>query len=83
LVFIDADKKEYSDYYELVFNKVKSGGYILADNIFWSGKVLVKPAIDDLQTKGIIDFNTKIKNDKRVEKVILPLRDGLTVIRKK
>ncbi len=83
LVFIDADKREYSTYYHLVFDKIKSGGYIIADNTLWSGKVLDKPAPDDFQTKGVIEFNTLVKNDKRVEKVILPLRDGMTIIRKK
>jgi len=83
LVFIDAHKPEYSAYYEAVFDKVNSGGYIFADNTLWSGKVLEKPAADDWQTQGIIAFNSLIKNDKRVEKVILPIRDGMTVIRKK
>ena len=83
LVFIDAHKPEYSDYYEAVLGKVKSGGYIIADNTLWSGKVIDNPAEDDYQTQGIIQFNSKIKNDIRVEKVILPLRDGMTIIRKK
>ena len=83
LVFIDAHKPEYPDYYNAVFEKVNSGGYIIADNTLWSGKVLENPAEDDYQTKGIIEFNSLIKNDDRVEKVILPLRDGMTVIRKK
>ena len=83
LVFIDAHKPEYPAYYKAVFDKVKNGGYIIADNTLWSGKVLEKPAEDDLQTRGIIEFNSMIKNDERVEKVILPLRDGITVIRKK
>lgn len=83
LVFIDAHKPEYPAYYKAVFNKVKSGGYIIADNTLWSGKVLEKPAEDDFQTLGIIEFNSIIKNDGRVEKVILPLRDGMTIIRKK
>jgi len=83
LVFLDADKHEYTDYYELVLSKMKSGGIIIADNTLWSGKVLEKPAPDDHQTKGIIAFNELIAKDKRVEKVILPLRDGMTVIRKK
>ena len=83
LVFIDADKQEYSIYYDLVFDKVKKGGYILADNTLWSGKVLKKPAHDDEQTKGIIEFNRKVADDNRVEKVILPLRDGITLIHKK
>jgi predicted O-methyltransferase YrrM len=83
LVFIDADKREYSNYYNLVFDKVKNGGYILADNTLWNRKVLYEPASDDEQTKGIIDFNRMIEADIRVEKVILPIRDGMTIIRKK
>lgn len=83
LVFIDAHKPEYPAYYNAVFDKVKIGGYIIADNTLWSGKVLEKPAEDDFHTLGIIEFNSMIKNDARVEKVILPLRDGMTVIRKK
>lgn len=83
LVFIDAHKPEYPAYYEAVFDKVNNGGYIIADNTLWSGKVLEEPAADDFQTLGIIQFNEMIKNDTRVEKVILPLRDGMTVIRKK
>ncbi|MCA1758250.1 MAG: O-methyltransferase [Bacteroidales bacterium] len=83
LIFLDADKREYVEYYHLVFDKVSSGGYIIADNTLWSGKVLEKPAPDDHQTLGIIAFNNLIKNDNRVEKVILPLRDGMTIIRKK
>ena len=83
LVFIDAHKPEYPAYYEAVIDKVKSGGYIIADNTLWSGKVLDKPAEDDFQTRGIIQFNDLIKCDNRVEKVILPLRDGMTIIRKK
>ena len=83
LVFIDAQKSEYSAYYNAVFEKVKNGGFIIADNTLWSGKVLETPAEDDYQTRGIIEFNTMIKNDDRIEKVILPLRDGMTIIRKK
>lgn len=83
LVFIDADKREYIKYFEMVFDKVPSGGYIIADNTLWSGKVLNSPATDDSFTKCIIEFNILIKNDKRIEKVILPLRDGITLIRKK
>ncbi len=83
LVFIDADKREYIEYFNLVFDKVSSGGFIIADNTLWSGKVLETPAADDHYTKSIIDFNTFIKNNKSVEKVILPLRDGMTIIRKK
>jgi len=83
LVFIDADKRNYLDYYNIVFEKVKSGGVIIADNIFWSGKVLDEIEKNDLYTQGIVDFNNFVKNDSRVEKVALPLRDGLFMIRKK
>lgn len=83
LIFIDADKRLYSDYYDLVFPKVRAGGLILADNTLWDGKVLEEPLPSDKQTIGILAFNEKIKNDPRVEKVILPLRDGLTMIWKK
>ncbi len=83
LVFIDADKREYSDYYNLVFSKVKKGGFIISDNTLWSGKVLKEPSNDDERTKAIITFNRMIAKDERVEKVILPLRDGMTLMRKK
>ncbi|MFC2151008.1 O-methyltransferase [Bacteroidota bacterium] len=83
LVFIDANKREYIDYYRIVFDYVKSGGFILADNVLWSGKVLELESPDDEYTKGIFEFNELVRNDDRVEKVILPLRDGLTLIRKK
>lgn len=83
LVFIDADKRRYSEYYDLVFPKLRPGGLILADNTLWDGKVLEKVSASDRQTQGILAFNEKIKRDERVEKVILPLRDGLTMIWKK
>lgn len=83
LVFIDADKREYLEYYNIVFDYVKPGGYIFADNVLWSGKVIELESPDDEYTKGIFEFNEFIKKDNRVEKVILPLRDGLTLIRKK
>lgn len=83
LVFIDADKRLYSRYYDLVFDKLPSGGIILADNTLWDGKVVTEPERTDRQTAGIRQFNDRIKADPRVEKVILPLRDGLSVIRKK
>ena len=83
LVFIDAHKPEYIEYYNLIFEKVRNGGYIIADNTLWSGKVVETPAHDDYQTKGILAFNDHVKNDPRVEVVILPIRDGMTVIRKK
>jgi len=83
LVFIDADKREYIQYFDVIFDKVPAGGYIIADNTLWSGKVLEVPDANDEQTKGVIAFNTYIKNRSNVEKVIIPLRDGMTVIRKK
>jgi predicted O-methyltransferase YrrM len=83
LVFIDADKENYLHYFNLVFDKVVSGGYILADNVLWSGKVLEKPAPDDLDTQRITAFNDSIVNDDKVECIMLPVRDGLTLIRKK
>lgn len=83
LVFIDADKRLYSDYYDRVFPKVRRGGLILADNTLWDGKVVEEVHSSDKQTLGILAFNEKIKQDDRVEKVILPLRDGLTMIWKK
>ncbi|MDR0429141.1 MAG: O-methyltransferase [Tannerellaceae bacterium] len=83
LVFIDADKRLYSDYYDLVFPYVHKGGVILADNILWDGKVLDEPHPSDKQTIAILDFNEKIKQDAGIEKVILPLRDGLMVMWKK
>jgi predicted O-methyltransferase YrrM len=83
MVFIDADKRLYSDYYDLIFPMVRKGGLILADNTLWDGKVVEKPHPNDKQTIGILSFNDKVKNDSKVEKVILPLRDGLTMIWKK
>ena len=83
MVFIDADKRLYADYYDLVFPKVREGGLILADNTLWDGKVIEEVAPADKQTQGILYFNDKIKADDRVEKVILPMRDGLTLIWKK
>ena len=82
LVFIDADKENYSNYYNLVFDKVRKGGYIIADNVLWSGKVLDNPAKMDIDTKAIVAYNEKIQNDSRVENVILPVRDGLMVAKK-
>jgi len=80
LVFIDADKESYSTYFDLVIDKVPMGGYILADNVLWSGKVLdAKP---DKDTRAIVAFNLKIQNDSRVENLLLPVRDGIMVMRK-
>lgn len=83
LVFLDADKLTYLSFYKIVIEKLKSGAFILADNVLWSGKVLEQPVEEDKETKALIEFNTFIKNDTRVDKVMLPLRDGLTLIRKK
>lgn len=84
LAFIDGDKRKYIDCYEMVLNHLSAGGYILADNTLWDGHVLEEhPSRTDLQTIGIKAFNDLVAQDKRVEKVILPLRDGLTIIRKK
>lgn len=83
LVFIDANKRHYPEYYNLVFSHVKSGGYILADNILWDGKVVDPSQKDDPQTKGILEFNEMVQNDNRVENVILPIRDGMMIVRKK
>lgn len=81
LVFIDADKKNNGRYYDLVFDRLRPGGLIIVDNVLWSGKVL--DTQQDKDTKNITTFNDKIKADSRVEKLILPVRDGLFIIRKK
>ena len=83
LVFIDANKREYPAYYELVFDMVRPGGYILADNVLWDGKVYQENVPQDAQTQGIFKFNQIVKEDPRVENVIIPLRDGMNLIRKK
>jgi predicted O-methyltransferase YrrM len=83
LVFIDGDKRQYPQYYEAVFPRLKPGGYIIADNILWGGKVAMPGMPDDAYTKGIMDFNNIVRNDARVEKTILPIRDGLSIIKKK
>ncbi|MBQ8838298.1 MAG: O-methyltransferase [Bacteroidales bacterium] len=83
LVYIDANKREYCEYYDLIFDMVRPGGIILADNVLWDGKVLQDPLPQDRQTLEIARFNNMIKEDRRVESVILPLRDGLNLIRKK
>lgn len=83
VVFIDADKRIYTEYYDLVLPLVRKGGLIIADNTLWDGKVLdPSPKASDTQTIGLQHFNDMIARDPRVEKVILPLRDGLTIIRK-
>lgn len=81
LVFIDADKENYSLYYDLVFDKVRTNGWIIADNVLWSGKVVQDKT--DKDTYAIQQFNQKVHNDSRVENVLLPIRDGLMVVRKR
>ena len=82
LVFLDADKENYMEYYELLIEKVKKGGLIIADNVLWTGKVVEPEKDDDELTQYLIDFNKMINEDDRVENIILPLRDGLNVILK-
>ena len=83
IVYIDANKREYCEYYDLVFDMVRSGGLILADNVIWDGKGGQEPLPQDKQTLSIVRFNDMVSKDRRVESVILPIRDGLNVIRKK
>jgi caffeoyl-CoA O-methyltransferase len=82
IVFIDADKKNYSNYYDMVFDKVRPGGYIIADNVLWSGKILDTEKNNDRETLLINEFNKKIHNDPRVEHQLIPIRDGLMIARK-
>ena len=82
LVFLDADKENYVNYYDLIFDKVKKNGFIIADNVVWSGKVMKKPKKGDRATLGIIEFNEKVHTDNRVENLLLPVRDGLMILRK-
>lgn len=82
IVYIDADKRLYSEYYDMVFPKVRAGGYILADNMFWSGKLSPGSRAADRQTLSIAAFRSMLASDTRVEWTVLPLRDGLAVIRK-
>ena len=83
LVFIDADKRDYVAYYQAVFDLVAPGGLIVADNVLWDGKVCAEDPPRDQQTRGILAFNDLVAGDARVENFILPLRDGLNIIRKK
>jgi predicted O-methyltransferase YrrM len=83
LVFIDADKEDYPAYFELVINKLKKGGVILSDNVLWSGKVIEPLVEGDEATTALLQYNQMLKNDPRIETVILPVRDGLTISRKK
>ncbi|POY41422.1 methyltransferase [Flavobacterium alvei] len=81
LVFIDADKENYINYFELIVPKMNQGGIILSDNVLWSGKVLEPLSPKDISTKILLEYNLLLKNDSRVETVLLPIRDGLTVSR--
>lgn len=83
LVFIDADKDNYSNYFDLVIDKVRPGGFIIADNVLWSGKVVQEVNPSDTDTRGLLAFNQKIQDDNRVENVLFPVRDGLMVCRVK
>jgi caffeoyl-CoA O-methyltransferase len=82
LVFIDADKPNYLNYYDLVFPHVRKGGFIVADNVLWDGKVLGDPEKMDRDTRAICKFNEYIQRDERIENMLLPVRDGLMIIRK-
>lgn len=83
MAFMDGDKRRYCDYYAMIMKQLSPGGYIIADNTLWDGHVVEAEHSKDGQTRGILAFNDMVKADGNVEKVILPLRDGLTVIRKK
>jgi predicted O-methyltransferase YrrM len=81
-VFIDANKRLYREYFEMVIERVPKGGFIIADNTLWDSKVLDESALKDAQSRAIADFNNAIARDKRVEKVIIPVRDGMTIMRR-
>jgi predicted O-methyltransferase YrrM len=83
LVYIDAEKTEYLNYYITVFEKIRNGGFILVDNTLWNGKVVMPNQLNDKATQSIIEFNSYVKNDSKTESIILNVRDGLTLIRKK
>ncbi|WP_417592691.1 O-methyltransferase [Owenweeksia hongkongensis] len=83
MVFIDADKANYSNYFHLVIEHTRTGGFIIADNVLWSGKVVEPVSSQDIDTKALIEFNNMVTKDERVENVLLPIRDGLMVARKK
>lgn len=83
LVFIDADKGNYINYYNMVFDKIRSGGYFIFDNVLWSGKVIEELEKDDIDTKTLKELNELIHEDDRVEELLLPIRDGLLIARKK
>ena len=82
LIFIDADKENYINYFNLVINKLNQNGVLISDNVLWSGKVLEKTSKNDTATKTLVDYNNMINNDSRVETIILPIRDGISICRK-
>jgi len=82
LIFIDADKDNYPAYFKVIIDKLNPGGIILSDNVLWSGKVIEPLKEDDFSTKALLEYNTLLKEDKRIETVVLPIRDGLTISRK-
>jgi len=82
LVFIDADKENYSNYFRLIIEKLNIGGIILSDNVLWSGKVVEPLEPEDVDTKALIEYNKLLKYDNRIETIVLPIRDGLTICRK-
>lgn len=82
LIFIDADKDNYPAYFNVIIDKLNPGGIILSDNVLWSGKVIEPIKEDDFSTKALLEYNTLLKIDKRIETIILPIRDGLTISRK-
>lgn len=82
LIFIDADKDNYPNYFNILIDKLNIGGILLSDNVLWSGKVIEPLKKDDTSTKALLEYNTLLKEDKRIETVILPIRDGLTISRK-
>lgn len=82
LVFIDADKRDYCDYYRLVFDQIPVGGFIVADNVLWDGKVIDPDSFGEEQTHGILEFNDLVQNDPRVRNVLLPVRDGIMLVQK-
>ena len=82
LVFIDADKENYINYFDLIIERMPIGGYIIADNVLWSGKVVEEVETKDIETQGLIAFNKKIHESERVENLLLPIRDGLMICRK-
>ncbi len=82
LVFIDADKPNYVNYFNLIIDKLEPGGVILSDNVLWSGKVIDEISDKDISTKTLLSYNSLLKNDKRIETVLMPIRDGLTISRK-